>query len=52
MAGMRYGQGSGSGSGKYNTNSLPLEFVKGIGDYNQYESPYNPNEESNYNTTG
>jgi len=52
MAGMRYGQGSGSNTGKYNTNSLPLEFVRGIGDYNQYESPYNPNEQSTYNTTG
>jgi hypothetical protein len=52
MAGMRYGQGSGSGSGRYNTNSLPLGYVKGIGDFTEYETPYNPNEQSTYNTTG
>jgi len=47
MAGMRYGGGATG-----NTNKMPLSSVAGIGDYTQYESPYNPYEPSLYNTTG
>jgi len=48
-------EGIKSGTGKFkktNTNSLPLSFETGIGDFPQYEAPYNPYEPSIYNTTG
>jgi len=51
MTGLRYSNPKAD-LNKYNTNSLPLEFEKGVGDFPEYEDPYNENEKSTYNTTG
>ena len=40
------------GGGKTTNNSLPLSLEKGVGDFPEYEAPYNPFEPSVYNTTG
>jgi len=51
MTGLRYTNVKAD-SNNSNTNSLPLEFEKGVGDYPEYEAPYNPYQRSTYNTTG